>query len=469
MTYRVDEIEVPSNDPFRNDQLERKPVVDFLSELIGRIDGPFVVALDSPFGTGKSTLVRILTACLEKKGQMCIYFNAWKVDYATDPLVAIVAHVDRLELTLLEESQRTTFRNHIDIVKTIATAIVETSLANTVRMLTSEVVDPKAIISAIESSESKTNRNRNAISEFNRELNLIEIFRDELTEAVTLLRKDDDDDDERQSNDTACSNLVIFIDELDRCRPTFAIQLLERIKHIFDIPNIIFVLSLDKKQIEAIIKAVYGSEIDATEYLRRFFNLEFGIPDSDTKSYISSLIKQFKLDPIFAKRSNQASQYDREHFVEYLNVLANAAELSLRAIERCITRLQIVMDQTPSNHYLDPVLLALLIVLHSNKREYYHQIINGEVSPKEAIDFLSSFYGSKMPRNNILVLYAYLLVADPDHARSITEIKGLMTKESEDQEAGFILNVVRGIQRLGRNHISLDNIARKIDLAAWVK
>lgn len=67
---------------------------------------------------------------------------------------------------------------------------------------------------------------------------------------------------------------MFFIDELDRCRPTFAIELLERIKHLFDIQNIVFVLSIDKEQLEASTAAAYGSAINAPEYLRRFIDLE---------------------------------------------------------------------------------------------------------------------------------------------------------------------------------------------------
>lgn len=98
MAYRVPQLEIPDGDPFRNDALERKPVVEFLSGLIGRIDGPFVLALDSPWGTGKTTLIQMLEAVLKGQDFSCVHFNAWKVDYVTDPLVALVSSIDRLEM-----------------------------------------------------------------------------------------------------------------------------------------------------------------------------------------------------------------------------------------------------------------------------------------------------------------------------------------------------------------------------------
>ncbi|QDE47832.1 hypothetical protein EIN43_17235 [Enterobacter hormaechei] len=62
----------------------------------------------------------------------------------------------------------------------------------------------------------------------------------------------------------------IFIDELDRCRPNYAIDMLETIKHLFDINNVVFVIATDKEQLSHSICSVYGSGFDATRYLDRF-------------------------------------------------------------------------------------------------------------------------------------------------------------------------------------------------------
>ena len=465
MTYRVEDIDVPENDPFQNDQLDRKSVVEFLSDLIGRLDGPFVMALDATFGMGKSTLVRFLIECLKKEGHRCINFNAWKVDYATDPLVALVASIDRIELGLSDEKQENIYKEQFQKVKHITTALAKTSATNALNILTSGLVDFEAVRSEADSSKSETDWKKDAVAAFNQESNLFDEFRKELTEAVKLLQ---DDDTERQSKDISGSNLVIFVDELDRCRPTFAVQLLERIKHLFDIPGIVFVLSLDKKQIEASIKAVYGAEIDAAEYLRRFFSLEFRIPVSDTERYIDSLLTRFGLDQIFDERVSLQTQYDRNHFVEYLNILANAMGLSLRAIERCITRLRIVMDQTQSNHFLDPILLALLIVLHSNRHEFFDQIVDGQVAPEDVIEYLTSLPGGKFSQLNINYLHAYLLIADPDIERADERIEELKAKQSKDEEPSSLLRIIDGIFGSGRSRIPLDHIAKKIDLVSWV-
>lgn len=74
------------------------------------------------------------------------------------------------------------------------------------------------------------------------------------------------------------NRLVIFIDELDRCNPAFAIKLLERIKHYFSNSRITFVFSVNVAELQHAIRSHYGSEFDASRYLDRFFDLRIDLP-----------------------------------------------------------------------------------------------------------------------------------------------------------------------------------------------
>lgn len=77
--------------------------------------------------------------------------------------------------------------------------------------------------------------------------------------------------------------LVIFIDELDRCRPSFAIEMLERIKHYFDDDRIIFVASINREQLIHSISKYYGTNFDSTGYLDKFFDWNIYLPELDTR------------------------------------------------------------------------------------------------------------------------------------------------------------------------------------------
>lgn len=464
MTYRIDDLEVPAENPFRHDALDRKPLVEFLSSLVKRLNGPFVMALDSPWGTGKTTLVRMLMADLQGKGFQCTYFNAWKVDYVTDPLVALVSSIDRIDLGTEEAGSN--FKSHLKTVKKVTTLVAKRGLMAATKALTLGALDIEEEYEAA-ASELASDTVGDIVDAFNQESELLEKFRAELEAAVAQLPAAGKE-----------PNLVFFIDELDRCRPTFAIELLERIKHLFDIPNIVFVLSIDKQQLEASTAAVYGSAINAPEYLRRFIDLEYGIPAAQSKRFTETLIKRFGLDQIFAQRTGSTTAYDRSNFIDFFTLLANAVGLSLRARERCITRLRVVMDQTPSNHHLDPILVALLIILRSNKSELFTRVISGEAPAETVMEFLASLPNGeefKTGRPGI-VIHAYLMAADRNHDR-VQKREAQLREDAENEKlpedkrryAAELLEMKRHINGGMRMGISLAPVAAKIDLVAMVK
>ena len=81
--------------------------------------------------------------------------------------------------------------------------------------------------------------------------------------------------------------MVIFIDELDRCRPTFAVELLEQIKHYFDNDKITFVFSTNIKQLQYTIKKYYGEAFEAKRYLDKFFDLTISLNEINVIEYFN--------------------------------------------------------------------------------------------------------------------------------------------------------------------------------------
>lgn len=71
--------------------------------------------------------------------------------------------------------------------------------------------------------------------------------------------------------------IIIVIDELDRCRPTYAIKVLEEIKHLFDVPGLVFVMALHSDQLARSVSGAYGATFDGRSYLRRFVDREFSL------------------------------------------------------------------------------------------------------------------------------------------------------------------------------------------------
>ncbi|MYB34300.1 MAG: hypothetical protein F4X92_04105 [Gammaproteobacteria bacterium] len=127
-----------SDNPYAHDLLDRKPLVDSLSRLIRNRDIPFALSLDSPFGTGKTTLVRMLMTDLKSKGVHCIYFNAWEVDFATDPLVALISFIDDIELNKDDENE---YRKKFEAVKKLTGYIVKRGAVIGMKAITGGVVN----------------------------------------------------------------------------------------------------------------------------------------------------------------------------------------------------------------------------------------------------------------------------------------------------------------------------------------
>lgn len=464
MVYRLPLLDIPDENPFKFDKLERRPIVEFLSALIERAGGPFVLALDSPWGTGKTTLVRMLDAELKRNNYSCIYFNAWQVDYITDPLVALVSSIDKVKLGV-EGEVEATFKEHMKKVRRVTSLVAKRSAIAAAKVLTAGVLDLGS-----EMEDAVTELAGDSVSDivesFQKESLLLDKFRAELEGAIKLLPASGKK-----------STLVFFVDELDRCRPTFAIELLERIKHLFEVPNILFVLSLDKQQLEASIAAVYGQDINASEYLRRFIDLEYLIPTMKTKQFVENLFTRFALDDIFSQRTHPELQGDKSNFIAFFTALAEAVPLSLRAQERCLTRFRIVMDQTPNDHYLEPILVALLIVLKSSQPDLFSKLCRGEATYREVTEYLSGLSGGKEIINGRvgLLIEANLISADDNYNRKELAIGNLNAQlnnpEVSQEDQNRAMQLIRMVQQLtgGMRDISFSRIARKIDLAAWIK
>lgn len=463
MKFRIAEVEIPADDPFKFDALERKPVVEFLRDLIKQIQGPFVLALDSPWGTGKTTVVRMLRRSLEIEGFRCVYFNAWKDDYVTDPLIPMVSAID--ELKPGSDVANDSFRSSMATVRKAVGPIAKRALKAAIKMGTMGVLDVGEAFEEA-TADAASEAADDLIDAFQKEKASLEQFRDALEKAVGKL-----------SENAPPRPLIFFIDELDRCRPSYAIELLERVKHLFDVPNMVFVLSIDKKQLEAITAAVYGERIDAPEYLRRFIDLEYALPALHTKSYTRTLIERFGFKEFFdTRKQHRTLAYDHDHFVEAFTLLAGIFDLSLRAIERCLSRLAVVLTQTTTDHYLDPIVLSLLLVLRTKRPDLYSGLINGVLAPQDLMKTLQ-----EMPKARELTEYrysstleAYLIVGDVVRARkeqTIEALRDLEKTQPNTRQGAYAKELLLDIDDHllgGRRRFSIRSVANKVELAANV-
>lgn len=172
------------------------------------------------------------------------------------------------------------------------------------------------------------------------------------------------------------NKLVIFIDELDRCNPVFAVKLLERVKHFFNDNRFTFVFSTNLIELQYTIKKFYGEGIDGYSYLDKFFDLQFSLRNVDIEKYINSM-----------NIINVNSGYFIDTCIKEICLLFN---FSLRKCNRYINLISLVYKnirdgnrEALSSCILFPILLAIKI----KDINLYEKIMlgNGEEELKKII------------------------------------------------------------------------------------
>lgn len=188
---------------------------------------------------------------------------------------------------------------------------------------------------------------------------------------------------------------MFFVDELDRCNPHFSVLVLERIKHLFDIPNIIFVLSVNKKQLGYAIQGYYGSgNIDADNYLRRFIDIEYSLPRPDSDKFCQYLFNTYQFDKVFNHKDRK--QYrefssDADNFKRIATILMSASNLDLRTSDKIFTHTRLALMEFSAKNYIIPDVFFLLCYLRIANPILYHNIIEEKYTAQQLLDEIEGF------------------------------------------------------------------------------
>ena len=355
------EPDVSPEQPWQDDALDRAKVAERLTNLIRNQRDPFVISIDGHWGTGKTFLLKRWQKDLENKGFRVIYFNAWEDDFCDDPLLSIIGQLSEY----FEEGKLKSFAKQ-------AARIAVPLLVKNVSSVTNRFTGLTLYV----------NLNRRDLLREYREQRKTKT---DLKEKLAKMSDAVVEETERP--------LVFIIDELDRCRPTFAIELLERVKHIFDVPDMVFVFGINRDELCNSLNSVYG-EIDASIYLRRFFDMEFTLPEVDSEKFCTHLMTRFGLHEFFHSIGNRPSartnSTDFDNFSQALPVLCACLGLSLRDIVYCMSVVVLVIRNLEDDKYVYPWLLSLLIPLRLNNPNLYRQFILGERRANHVMDYIDS-------------------------------------------------------------------------------
>jgi mRNA-degrading endonuclease YafQ of YafQ-DinJ toxin-antitoxin module len=387
---------------FDNDKLDRKQLAEKLTGYLERLNDGAVLAIDAPWGEGKTWFGRNWNKDLNEKDFKTIYIDSFEQDYIEDPFILITSEI----LNVLKEDEADNIeelkRSGVEVAKRLLPIGIKASVNLLGRFIgSSDLVGE--IKDAFEVSGDNTSDTQGT-DDVGEAVEAGEKVALDLTNKWISDKLDGFVNDKivmsefkNQLQTYAESNnkpLVIFIDELDRCKPTFAVNLIERIKHFFDIPNIVFVLLLNREQLENAVQGVYGINTDASKYLDKFVNFYFRLPKQNKEDHRSEYRIENFINLTMEKYNFTKSRDDG--FITWLKYWNEYFDLSLRDLEKCVA---LYAFAYPTNA---AYLLAYFIVLKVKQPKLFSKLINNDIKAQnEAKLQMEEIIKIYMKENNV--------------------------------------------------------------------
>lgn len=259
--------------------------------------------------------------------------------------------------------------------KKACTHILKKGVPALLKIGTSGLIDAEKIIED-ESSKLMERFSKDLIDEYSKNKEAIVSFKDNVTKVL-------------QNAKGTTTKLYIFVDELDRCRPTYSIELLERIKHLLDIEGLVFILVLDKKQLAHSVKGIYGAGFEALGYLRRFIDVEYKLRRAELGDFVDQIFETFNFKGFFeARLKYQAFAYEVKYLKNTFKMLAESKQLSLREVEQLFSKVNLIIHSTKENIDICPALLVFLLVAKEYNTNIYESYIREAGTPEGMINLL---------------------------------------------------------------------------------
>ena len=288
-----------------------------LSDLVETISDPMVIALDAPWGAGKTVFLKCWVGAhgLENGGTAkTVFFDAFRHDFVDDPLVGLTGAIS--ERLGSQGAKAQPLKKAKEAVSKLARPALRIGLAiatSGATEVTGAIVDAGLKAGSKELADASTN----------------------------FWQKEDGKRAAMQNFRTALEQLaseqklVIVVDELDRCRPDYALNLLEVIKHFFDVKNVHFVLGVNLKELANSVRARYGAGVQGERYLQKFITLSMPlIPRTARSASLQTQIRHFQR---VSEEIGLIRSWKYNWITEYLSFVDHHAGLSLRDVEKIAT------------------------------------------------------------------------------------------------------------------------------------
>lgn len=351
-----------------NDSIGRGEFVRQFVKMLNAIEDNCTIALEGNWGSGKTFFVKQVKMVLdahnpnyqpvngflteerrkvikekcsefnvedgstELKPQLCVYYDAWQNDNDEDPILSLVYSIVKEIGSEFSFNKKST----LDICSELINLVCDKDISKLIKVLKGE----------------------NA-------LDLIKKTKDEAEKVSEFLQSLLPEVGER---------LIVFVDELDRCKPSYAVKLLERIKHYFLDEEITFVFSVNINELQHTIKKHYGSDFDATRYLDRFFDLRATLPKFDLEKYYANIgfeLNEKMFNYVCASVINKY-QFEMRNIAKYIRLAKIAVPKSVRKGD------MLFVPEKRASFIYNTYVIPIMIGLKLTDTERFENFVNGK-------------------------------------------------------------------------------------------
>ena len=339
------------------DEFKRKPIAENIIRLLTSDIDLSPMVIDGGWGTGKTEFCQKLIWLMQQQhpDYQPVYIDAFRSDHSGEPLLALFAEIIKTCTPEDTGEQPSEQRKNITrkvakaagfVMKTVAKAAVGHVLKQNLEDLEkgiSQIINDK--------KEAKNVAATVADSATTLASHSIDATIDATVEA---LLKEQIEAEKNLETLKACLKelavdqpIILFIDELDRCRPDYAVDMLEVIKHVFDVENVKIVLVTNTKQLCAAINHRYGMEVDAQKYLDKFLKYRFALPDKVVARFEKEralvAVEHFKQLIRKSRMARQLQALIEKHYliIDFISDMIEWNNISLRETERLVRFLEI--------------------------------------------------------------------------------------------------------------------------------
>lgn len=337
------EIKFQGKEKLSGDKLKRKDYAEFLTEYLnkaGEREGGYVMNPNAEWGAGKTWFLKRWCETLRPHHPVA-YIDAWKNDFSDDPLLTVIDSV----IKALRSNPNVRALDYEDRLfsklKLIGKASAEAALKH------AKLDSFGEILGLHREKAGNIEESRKLISRW-------------LSDVVSS-----------PINENYRSPMYIFIDELDRCRPTYAIELLETVKHLFELQNIVFVIATNTDQLQHSIKAVYGEGFDASRYLYRFFRRSFSLRPVSLLHFVSESDSFKAVSGGLLCVADNGVSITKDGLANFLCSVAEYSNFDLRTTEQWLNQLEAIYATESNQHRYFWGVVAILLAMRLQNADYY--------------------------------------------------------------------------------------------------